>query len=160
MLPSKFHCSLIAIAAICCLPFIHSQIQWPKGVDEFDEHLINLARFKRQLSDEDSTEAPITTTTSPVFSATNAPKNSSKITKIDWNEVEANWRKVLSEDEVKAKWATMEATTKSGKSFKQTTLLSNVKKYKGITYSDNFEKLIITYEFNDVCIRKAIKTAC
>lgn len=106
--PTLRRCVLLAAATfVVCLPAIHSAVQWPKPVDEYDQHLITLARSRRQVADEDL----LTTTAAP-----DAKKNTTKNLKIDWAEVEANWTKVLTEEEVKKKWDAMETNTKNGES--------------------------------------------
>lgn len=102
---------LLLAAAICCLPILTSTtVSWPKPVDDFDAHLINLARSKRASDDLEDT---LTTTVAPAAAEKNVTK---KNFTIDWNEVQRNWEKILSEEEVKKKWDDMETSTKNGKS--------------------------------------------
>lgn len=109
---SQQHIVLVVIALCCLIPLSTStDVKWPKPVDDFDAHLINLARFKRQASDPLEDDAvDITTTAAPVA----AKKVKANFT-IDWNEVQRSWEKVLSEDEVKVKWDAMESNLKNGK---------------------------------------------
>lgn len=83
-------------------------IAWPQAYDEFDEHLINLARSKRQASEDEESELLTTTTSAP------GKANTTKNYTIDWAEVEANWVKTISEQEVVEKWNKMEAGLKNG----------------------------------------------
>lgn len=85
------------------------EISWPKAYDDFDEHLINLARNKRQTLGEDEDAEGVTTTT-PAPGSKNITKNYT----IDWNEVEANWVKTISEQEVAEKWNKMEKGLQNG----------------------------------------------
>ncbi|KAI1303195.1 Nose resistant to fluoxetine protein 6 [Halotydeus destructor] len=120
MFISRHHSLLIAVAIVCCLPIITSTIRWPRAVDDFDEQLISYARFRRQADNEEVDEE--TTTTVTTTSTTSVPMVDEKMAAnktvknhtIDWDKVEENWRKVLTEDEVKVKWDKMEESTKNG----------------------------------------------
>ena len=87
-----------------------SDISWPQAVDDFDQHLINLVRARRQ-ADIDEEDAPIVSTSTTPAPVSNGTKNFT----IDWAEVERNWVKVLSEEEVGQKWNEMETKLKNGK---------------------------------------------
>lgn len=91
---------------------IESDISWPQAFDEFDQKLINIVRSKRQadLEEEDERPGAATTTSTTPAPATNTTKNFT----IDWDEVERNWVKVLSEEEVAQKWNAMETKLKNG----------------------------------------------
>jgi len=92
----------------CSPPQEENVIKWPNAVDEFDQHLINLARYRRDVDDEDESP-PLTTTPSPKTGNTTA-KNFT----IDWNEVNKKWHETISEEEVGKKWTDMEKGLKNG----------------------------------------------
>lgn len=89
------------------------QILWPKAVDDFDQHLINLVRRRRDVEDredkEDDEEVSSSTTVSP-----KAGNATAKNFTIDWNEVDKAWRKTTPEEEVIKKYADMEKGLKNG----------------------------------------------
>ena len=89
------------------------QILWPKAVDDFDQHLINLVRRRRDVEDredrEDDEEVSSSTTPSP-----KAGNATAKNFTIDWNEVDKAWKKTLPEEEVAKKFADMEKGLKNG----------------------------------------------
>ena len=85
-------------------------INWPKATDDFEQHLINLVRNRRQTGDDDEDDKTSTTTASSVKPANATAKNFT----IDWNEVDKHWQATISEEEVGKKWANMEKSLKNG----------------------------------------------
>lgn len=102
-------CLLLLATSVPSFASVYEPNQNPSSGDAHltrrcDECVENAVQYNKSISASEAQPSE----------QSNSTSSSDVKTAIDWNEVEENFHKVLSEDEVFHKWDTMEANMKSG----------------------------------------------